>query len=308
MLTNKINIAVVGVGRLGSAHTRVYRELPQANLIGVCDSEKTRAKSIADSFQTQAFFDHRDLIGKVQAASIATPTNAHYQVAKDLLSHGINVLVEKPFTTSLTQADELLRLARKNNLIVQVGHIERFNSAFEAIKNICHEPKFIEVHRLSGFPGRSLDIGVTLDLMIHDIDIVLGLVKSPIKRLEAVGINVLTDFEDIANARLTFANGCVANLTASRISDESMRKIRIFLKNIYISLDYKNEEADIYHKEGDKITKESVWIKKEEPLKKELASFLDCVAHKNRPLVSGLEGRLALKTALKIQNLIWKRK
>lgn len=308
MLSNKINVAVIGVGRLGSAHARVYSEIPQANLIGVCDNEKSKAQSIAQSFKTQAFFDYQELIGKVQAVSIATPTIEHFRIAKDFLKAGVHTLVEKPFTTDIPEANELLKLAKKNNLIVQVGHIERFNSAFEAIKNICHEPKFIEVHRLSGFPGRSLDIGVVLDLMIHDIDIVLGLVNSPISRIEAVGINVLTNFEDIANARITFKNGCVTNLTASRISDESMRKIRIFLKNTYISLDYKNEEADIYRKDGDRITKESVWIKKEEPLKKELWAFLDCIIHNNKPLVSGLEGRQALNTALKIQHLIWKKR
>lgn len=308
MVSNKINVAVIGVGRLGSAHARIYRELPQANLIGVCDIEKSRALSIAESLQTQAFYSYKDLFGKVQAVTVAAPTINHYQIAKDFLLNGINVLVEKPFTATLKEADNLLKIARKNKLLVQVGHIERFNSAFTAVKHICNKPKFIEVHRLSGFPGRSLDIGVVLDLMIHDIDIILGLVNLPIKRIEAVGINVLTEYEDIANARITFKNDCVCNLTASRISDESMRKIRIFLENTYISLDYKNEEADIYRKAGEKITKESIWIKKEEPLKKELSSFLDCVIHKSRPLVSGLEGRRALEVALHIQDLIWKRR
>jgi predicted dehydrogenase len=307
-MLNKINVAVIGTGRLGCAHARVYKELPQANLIGVCDIERSRALSIAESLKTQPFYSHKDIFGKVQAVSIATPTITHYKIAKDFLCAGINVLVEKPFTATLKEADDLLRIAQKNRLLVQVGHIERFNSAFAAIAHICIQPKFIEVHRLSGFPGRSLDVGVVLDLMIHDIDIVLGLIDSPLKRTEAVGINVLTQYEDIANARITFKNGCVCNLTASRVSDESMRKIRIFLKNAYISLDYKNEEAYIYRKEGDKITRESVWVKKEEPLKKELSSFLDCVIHRHKPFVSGTEGRKAIEVALKIQNLIWKRR
>ena len=301
----KVNVAVIGAGRLGSAHSRVYKELPQANLIGVCDIEQSRALSVAESLQTKAFFDYKELFGQVQAVSIAAPTVNHYQIAREFLLSGVNVLVEKPFTTTLKEADSLLEIARRKKLLVQVGHIERFNSAFAAIKPICRHPKFIEVHRLSGFPGRSLDIGVVLDLMIHDIDIILGLVQSPIKRVEAVGINVLTKREDIANARITFKNGCVCNLTASRISDESTRKIRIFLKDTYISLDYKNEEADIYRKDGDKISKEAIWIKKEEPLKKELSSFLDCVKSKKQPLVSGREGRQALAVALKIQKLIW---
>ena len=307
-MQHKINIAVIGVGKLGSSHARVYAELAKANLVGVCDIEKSRALSVAESCQTQAFSDYKDLFGKVQAVSIATPTVSHYRIAKDFLSAGINVLVEKPFTATIKEADILLKIAKKKKLLVQVGHIERFNSAFEAINHIAREPRFIEVHRLSGFPGRSLDIGVVLDLMIHDIDIVLGLVKSPIKRIEAVGINVLTALEDIANVRISFKNGCVCNLTASRISDESLRKIRIFLKNTYISMDYKNEEADIYRKDGDKITKESIWVKKEEPLKKEISSFLDCVTHSYKPLVSGIEGRQALKVALHIQNLIWKKR
>ena len=307
-MDKKINVAVIGVGRLGSAHARIYKDLAQANLIGVCDIEKSRALSIAESLQTQPFSDYQDLFNKVQAVSIATPTLTHHRITREFLLAGVNVLVEKPFTANLKEADDLLKIAEENKLLVQVGHIERFNSAFEAIKHIFSQPKFIEVHRLSGFPGRSLDIGVVLDLMIHDIDIVLGLVNSAVKRIEAVGINVLTDYEDIANARLTFKNGCVCNLTASRISDESMRKIRIFLKNTYISLDYKNEEADIYRKVGHEITKESLWVKKEEPLKKELSSFLDCVIRKNKPLVSGLEGRQALAVALHIQNLIWKKR
>lgn len=304
----KINVAVIGAGRLGSSHARVYKELPQANLVGVCDIEQSRALSVAESLQSKAFFDYTELFGQVQAVSIAAPTVNHYQLAREFLLAGINVLVEKPFTTTLKEADSLLKIARDKKLLVQVGHIERFNSAFTAIKHICKEPRFIEVHRLSGFPGRSLDIGVVLDLMIHDIDILLGLIDSPIKRVEAVGINVLTRYEDIANVRLTFRNGCVANLTASRISDESMRKIRIFLPHTYISLDYKNEEADIYRKDGDRITKEAIWIKKEEPLKKELSSFLDCVIHNQRPLVSGIEGRQALAVALHIQQLIWKKR
>lgn len=302
----KINVAVIGTGRLGSAHSRIYQQLQEANLVGVCDIDKAKAVEVANSYQTQAFSDYKELFNKVNAVSIATPTITHHKIAKDFLSQGINVLIEKPFTTTVKEADELLKIAQKNKLILQVGHIERFNSAFEAIKNIIKEPKFIEVHRLSGFPGRSLDVGVVLDLMIHDLDIILGLISSPIKRIEAVGINVLTDFEDIANVRITFKNGCVCNLTASRISDETMRKIRIFLENTYISLDYKNEEADIYRKDGKNIAKESVWVKKEEPLKKELSSFLDCVIHRTKPLISGIEGKQALEVALKIQKLIWK--
>jgi predicted dehydrogenase len=188
-----------------------------------------------------------------------------------------------------------------------VGHVERFNSAFAATLRLIKDPQFIECHRLSPFPQRSLDIGVVLDLMIHDIDIVLGLVNSPIKKIEAVGIPVLTPLEDIANARITFKNGCVCNLTASRVSDEWMRKIRIFQKNTYISLDYKNEEAFVYRKTDSRITKEALPIEKEQPLKKELASFIDCIIQNKAPIVSGEVARQALATAFGISKLIWKK-
>jgi len=248
-----------------------------------------------------------ELSGKIDAASVAVPTRLHHKIAEELLAHNIHLLVEKPFTVNLEEADNLIELAKKQNLILQVGHIERFNSAFTATQKIIKNPKFIECHRLSSFPNRSLDVGVVLDIMIHDIDIVLGLVNCPLEKTESVGVNVLTSFEDIANARLTFKNGCVANLTASRISDEIMRKIRIFQEDTYISLDYKNAEALVYRKLKDKITKERLPIEKEQPLQKELASFVDCVINKKEPLVSGPIAREALKVALTIQNQIWKK-
>ncbi|MEW6101228.1 MAG: Gfo/Idh/MocA family oxidoreductase, partial [Candidatus Omnitrophota bacterium] len=219
----------------------------------------------------------------------------------------IHSLVEKPFTSTLSEADSLIKIARKIKLILQVGHIERFNSAFEATRKIIREPRFIECHRLSPFPNRSLDIGVVLDLMIHDIDIVLGLVNAGVKKVEAVGVPVLTKFEDIANARITFKNGCVANLTASRVSDESMRKIRIFLNNAYISLDYRNEEAFIYRKSDAGIEKQTLPIEKEEPLKEELNAFVECVIKNLPPIVCGEVAKEALAIALAIQNLIWKK-
>lgn len=301
-------IAVIGAGRLGSIHARIYSELPQALLIGVCDIDETKSKDIAQAYNTKAFTDYRDLFGLVDAVSIATPTQSHYAIGRDFLKNKIHVLIEKPFTSNIKEADSLIKQARKNKLILQVGHIERFNSAFSATQKLIKEPKFIECHRLSPFPNRSLDVGVVLDLMIHDIDIVLGLVNSPIKKIEAVGVEVLTRFEDIANARLTFKNGCVCNLTVSRISDEKMRKIRIFFKETYISLDYRNEEAFIYRKNEAGITKERLPIEKEEPLKRELSAFLDCVIENKPPLVCGSVAREALAVALEIQKQIWKRK
>jgi predicted dehydrogenase len=215
--------------------------------------------------------------------------------------------VEKPFTTTLKEADSLIKTARKNKLILQVGHIERFNSVFSATLRLINKPKFIECHRLSPFPNRSLDVGAVLDIMIHDIDIVLGLVRSPIKRIESIGINVLTQQEDIANARITFNNGCVANLTASRVSDEWMRKIRIFQQDTYISLDYKNASASVYRKTAAGISKVDLPIEKEESLQKELESFINCISARETPLVSGEVARDALRVALEIQNQIWRK-
>ena len=303
----KLRVAVIGVGHLGSIHARIYKQIPGCVLVGVCDTDPKTAKEVSRALRAPGFTDYRELFGKVDAASISVPTRLHHQVAKEFLTHNIHLLVEKPFTTTLVQADELIALAKSRGLILQVGHIERFNSAFCATQKIIKNPKFIECHRLSSFPNRSLDVGAVLDIMIHDIDIVLGLVNSPLERVESVGINVLTPFEDIANARLTFKNGCIANLTASRISDEVMRKIRIFQENTYISLDYKNAEANVYRKLPERITKERLPIEKEQPLQKELASFVDCVANKKEPLVSGVVAREALAVALEIQEQIWRK-
>ncbi|TBR16629.1 Gfo/Idh/MocA family oxidoreductase [bacterium] len=306
--THKIRVAVIGVGHLGSIHAKIYKELPNCSLVGVCDTNKERLGQIASNLGVAGYTDYNELFGKVDAISIATTTKFHYQVASDCLKNHTHILVEKPFTTNLRDAEHLIKLAKRNKLILQVGHIERFNSAFAATKKIIHEPKFIECHRLSPFPHRSQDVGAVLDIMIHDIDIVLGLVHSKIRRIESTGINVLTPFEDIANTRITFKNGCVANLTASRVSDETMRKIRIFQKDTYISLDYKDAKACVYRKSGLNITKEDLPIEKEQPLQKELESFLACVAEKKEPVVSGATAKEALAVALKIQQQIWHKK
>jgi predicted dehydrogenase len=302
-----VKVAVIGTGHLGSIHARIYHELKNCSLVALCDIDKVRLAQISKQLGVPGYTNYRELLGKVDAVSVATPTRLHYKIAYDFLSNGISVLVEKPFTHSLKEADSLIKIAKRKKLILQVGHLERFNPAFTATQKLIKNPKFIECHRLSPFPNRSLDIGVVLDLMIHDIDIVLGLVKSPIKKIEAVGISVLTKFEDIASARLIFKNGCVCNMTASRVSDEWMRKIRIFFKNTYISLDYRNEEAFIYKKTALGITKEPLPIEKEQPLKRELVSFIDCVIKNKEPLVSGSVGRAALSVSLDIQKLIWKK-
>jgi len=305
---HKPRVAVIGTGHLGSIHARIYKEIPDCSLIAICDIDGKRAAEISRLLGVASFTDYRQLFGKVDAVSIAVPTNLHYKVGGDFLKQNIHTLIEKPFTPNLEEADSLIKVARDNNLILQVGHIERFNSAFGATLKLIDNPKFIECHRLSPFPNRSLDVGAVLDIMIHDIDIVLGLVRSGIKTIESVGINVLTRFEDIANARITFNNGCVANITASRVSDEVMRKIRIFQENTYISLDYKEAKASVYKKAGPQILKEDLPIEKEQPLKKELESFVSCVREHTQPLVSGPIARDALAVALRIQDQIWTNK
>lgn len=303
---NKPRIGVIGVGHLGNIHARIYKEIPSCILTAISDISKPHLEELAQKLNVQGFSDYRELFDKVDAVSVAVPTKDHYDIASEFLKHKIHTLVEKPFTTNLKQADSLITLAKKNNLILQVGHIERFNSVFNATRELINHPKFIECHRLSPFPNRSLDVGAVLDIMIHDIDIVLGLVDSKIKRIESVGINVLTRYEDIANTRITFENGCVANLTASRVSDEVMRKIRIFQEDTYISLDYKDAKASVYKKNGLSISKQDLPIEKEQPLQKELESFVQCVITGNRPIVTGEVAREALAVALKVQNQICK--
>ena len=302
----KTRLGVVGIGHLGSRHLKVYSQLPgKVDIIGACDLQVERATRLARQYNAPFIKDYRELAGKVDAVNICTPTESHYEIAKFFLENNVHTLVEKPVTTTVDQADELIAIAKKNGLKLQVGHIERFNSAFESIKHFTHNPLFIECHRLNHFPNRSLDIGVVMDLMIHDIDIVLGLIASPIKDIQAVGVNVLTPLEDIASVRITFENGCVCNLTASRVSDEVMRKIRLFQKDTYISLDYVKQEAFIYKKHENQILKHSLPIEREEPLMKELEHFIDCIQEDKKPLISGTEGREALSVALVISQKIW---
>ncbi|MBF0511989.1 MAG: Gfo/Idh/MocA family oxidoreductase [Candidatus Omnitrophica bacterium] len=301
----KINIALIGCGFLGQRHLKTLHALRnKVHIAAICDTQIEQTKILGRQYQVPVFADFRQIPGPLHAVSVCTPTITHAQIASFFLEKGIHTFVEKPITFSLEEADSLIHLAQQKNLCLQVGHVERFNSAFVTIEPIAQNPLFIECHRLNLFPHRSLDIGVVMDLMIHDIDIILGLVKAPIKDIQAVGINVLTDKDDIANARLTFTNGCVCNVTASRISPEVTRKIRMFTKNAYISLDYAKQEASIYTKDERGIHKRHIPIEKEEPLKKELDHFIDCVREGVRPKVSGVEGREALKLALEITQKI----
>lgn len=298
-----IRVGVIGVGRLGSIHTRTYANIGTAELVGVCDHDPGLVSEIAKLYPgCRSYQRYSDLISQVEvdALSIATPTETHYTIAKDALLAGKHILIEKPITTTLAQADELLALAEKKEVILQVGHIERFNSALEAVVQQGKPPRFIECDRLGPFSPRVANVGVVIDLMIHDIDIVLSLVRSPIVSIDSVGLKVLTSHEDIANARIRFQNGTVANLTASRVTPETLRKIRIFQEDAYLSLDYAKQELMVYRKVGDQIQAQNYPIQKEEPIKKELTSFIDCIRSGRKPVVSGREAREALAVALEI--------
>lgn len=300
----KLKIAVIGLGHLGHQHARIYSHLPQVELRYVCDTRQGLAKKIAKRYKTSSVTDYKELIGRIGAVSIAVPTDLHFKIAKDLLENNIHCLIEKPITNSLSQARELSRLAQEKNIILQVGHVERFNSAVRAVQPYVANPRFIECHRMGPFKKRGLDVGVVLDLMIHDIDIIMFLVQSAVTSIEAVGANVLTNYEDIANARLKFANGAIANISASRLSRQEMRKIRIFQPEAYISLDYLKKAAVLFKKSGSRIAASNIPIKTKDALGEELASFVDCIQQKQKPLVSGAEATEALRVALEITSCI----
>jgi predicted dehydrogenase len=341
----KVKVAVLGTGSLGQHHARIYSELHAAGeveLTGVFDAHPETARKIAEKHQLHVFGSIAEAAAASDALNIVTPTTTHFEIARTLLAQGKHVLVEKPMTDSSAQAAALCELALQTNCVLQVGHVERFNPVFHYLEKMATEPKFIECHRLSPYPARSTDIGVVLDLMIHDLDVVLAFVKSPVTGVEGVGIPVLSGSADIANARLRFANGCIANLTVSRISPERMRKIRVFsgpTHPCYISLDYRAQEGYIYRiaRDGEaetpllkkilaaklgvgrdsaivsefggkKIVREPVPIAKEEPLKRELQSFVDCVRARQTPVVSGESAKRALDLAFEITRQIEQQK
>ncbi len=303
-MTNKIlKVGVIGIGQIGKEHARIYKALPEAQLIGLCDTDAER-KDRADALGIPFYPDFKALIGKVDAVSVATPTYLHYPVAKAFLEAGIHTLIEKPITLKLTEADELIALARRKNCSLQVGHIERFNPGFKRIEEIAKNIRFFEIHRLGPFTGRINDCGVVLDLMIHDLDIVLSLVKSEIASFDAIGVNVLTPFEDIANVRIKFKNGAIADITASRLTFEKQRKIRIFQEDAYISLDYEAQQSKIFRKEGNQITQETIDIQKAEPLKEELQSFLNEILNGRSLGRPDEAARDALRFAIEIVEVI----
>ena len=302
----RLRVAVIGVGHLGQHHARIYRELKKdVELVAVVDTDEARGKKIARSNKTQLLSDYRELLDMdIDAVSIAVPTSLHFDIASELLENSIHTLIEKPICTTIEQADKLIEIADKTGVFIQVGHVERFNPAIMTLSEIIKDPKFIEVHRLAPYNPRGCDVSVVLDLMIHDLDIVLHLVNRPIERLDAVGVDVLTPTEDIANVRVTFEGGCVANLTASRISIKEMRKIRLFQPYTYISLDYKAQEGVVYTKDNNKIKRQTLDLTKGEPLKIEIESFINSILTNTQPKVCGKDGRKALSAATEIARQI----
>lgn len=297
----KIRTAVIGTGAFGRNHVRVLKQCPQAELSGVYDISESRASAVASEFGCLAARDIADLSGKIDAAIVAVPTSAHAEVGCRLLEQGIDVLVEKPIAGDLDSGRALVDAASRNQRILQVGHLERFNPAVIALKKIVSLPLFFEIHRLSLFSPRSLDVDVVLDLMIHDLDIVLNLVEQKPEEIRAAGISILSQKVDIANVRLAFATGCIANLTASRVSTERVRKLRLFQPHQYISVDYQRQDGAVFSVSGNaQLGFESLAVTKDEPLKLEIDSFLDAVQTRKPAAVSGEEGLRALEVALAI--------
>jgi predicted dehydrogenase len=304
-----LRVGVIGVGHLGRHHARILSSLPDATLVAAVDLEKERAQAAVAGTTAEALTDYRALFDRVDAVTIAVPTVDHLRVASAFLERGIHVLVEKPMTTSLAEADEMLRVAERSGAILAVGHTERFNSAVEAALAALTHPRFIEIHRLSGFPERSLDIDVVFDVMIHDLDLILAIDPSEVVAVEAVGVPVLTPRIDIANARVKFASGCIANLTASRISRDKVRKIRCFQPDMYVSIDSGAQELEVWRlrhqPEGrPAIEGGSVPVPGGEPLAKEIGDFVEAVRDGRAPRVTGEAGRRALALAARVADAI----
>ena len=307
----KIRVGVIGVGYLGKFHAEKYSRMKDARLVGVVDIDKSRAENVAANLGTCALTDYRDLFGKVDAVSVVVPTESHYAVGAAFLKQDVDVLIEKPMTASLDQADELINIAESRRRILQIGHLERFNPVVTALKDIVHNPMFIEAHRLSIFKDRSTDVSVVLDLMIHDIDIIMNVVKSEIKSIHAAGVPVICEHADIANVRLEFESGCVANVTASRISIKDQRKIRLFQKDTYLSVDFAGREITVIRRDEKRaggvipgMDIQQLSISEADVLEKELASFIEAVCSRKTPVVSGYAGRKALEVALNIMDQI----
>jgi len=302
-----VKVGVIGVGYLGQHHARIYSEIEEAELVAVVDIDREKAATLAEKYHCEAFSDYSEILSKVDAFSIVTPTTSHYKIALDCLRAGKDMLIEKPVTVTVQEADELIDEAKTRDCIIQVGHLERYNPAILAAADFFNEPLFIESERLSPFLGRATDVDVTLDLMIHDIDIMLSLIAVPVKNIRAVGAKVLTDKIDVAKAWLEFENGCMALATVGRLSPEKSRKLKVFQKDSHLVIDYQSSEIKRFFRSGEGISAEIIKPEKKEPLKEELKDFIRCVTERKRPTVSADEGRHALKVVLEINEMIKKR-
>ncbi len=308
---SQLRTAVIGVGYLGRFHAQKYRQVADSNLIGVVDAHIETAQRVAAELQVEAFTDHRELLGRVDAVSIAVPTPLHFQVAQDFLERGVHVLVEKPITTTVAEAQALIDLAARKRCVLQVGHLERFNPAIVAAAGILKTPRFVESHRLAPFKQRGTDVSVVLDLMIHDIDLIQELVGAPITAIDASGSAIFSSDLDIANARIRFANGCVANTTASRVSLKQERKIRLFQDDAYLSIDLQQKILTVIRKKGDAPVESPAQVAIEEQsfdqgdaLLDEITSFLKAIREGTPPVVTGEHGKRALETAIRIAELV----
>ena len=305
---SKINIAVIGVGYLGEFHAQKYKASRYANLVGIVDKNIKRCDDISRKIGAESYNKYRDILEKVDAVSIVVPTNLHYKIAKYFIENGKHVLIEKPFANNLKEARELKKLSEKYNVILQIGHLERFNEAFIKMENEVKKPMFIECNRISPFKIRGTEVDVIMDLMIHDLDIIISLNKSKIKSIQANGINVLTNSIDIAHARIAFENNCVCNLASSRISEKVERKMRVFQKNQYFSLDYQNSILESYKKVKKNnilsIDKYKNKFSSNDSLENEIESFLKCIKNNQKPIVNATDGINALQYALKISKII----
>lgn len=308
---SKIRTAVIGVGYLGKFHAQKYAQLESSELVAVCDASLEIAQSIANEHGIPAFTEYEDLIGQVDAVSIVVPTQKHYEVAKVFLENGVHVLLEKPITSTVEQAEELVKIADEKQCVFQIGHLERFNPAVLALEDELEQPLFIESNRIAPFNPRGADVNVVLDLMIHDIDIILDFARSPVKHIDANGVAVISKEIDIANARITFENGCVANVTSSRVSMKSERIMRIFQNDAYISIDFQNKKLSMYNKgQGEMypgiadIESNERSFEQGDALYSEIEAFLNSINTGSAPIVSGKAGLLALQTAIKINKLL----
>ena len=301
-MTDRLKVGVIGVGHLGQHHARLYSELPDATLVAIADLDPSRGQSIADQYQATYCSDLTSLFSMVDAVSVAVPTSEHYEVVKACLQTGLHVLVEKPITSTIVDGHELVRLAKDNNVVLQVGHVERFNPIVDVIRPYITAPGFIECHRLSPFQPRGTDVDVVLDLMIHDLDMVLSFQLGVVQRVEAVGMAVLTDTIDIANARIEFSQGCVASLTASRVSTGRLRKLRVFQPDKYLTVDYQSREATLHQRipnndRGSEIQTQKLQGKEDEPLRRELAAFVQAIRTGTASPIPGEQGVASLELA-----------